>query len=199
MKLAAKTRQASLILTCALALGVGCASVVRAQTQPQSTLEPASGTDGSQAQTVALVRPESEGPSVDPDSDPFVKLNAVDTQVLFDFGRSVLRPAGRVALDRFVKQIRGFDAWLILLVGYTDRLETGPSQQRLAERRAASIRTYLLAKGVEPSLIHIQTRAAAGPDTKTAECLGPRSSQVIGCLEPDRRVEVEMVGVAAAR
>jgi len=35
-----------------------------------------------------------------------------------------------------------------------------------------------------------ETQPVTGPD----ECKGPKSAKVIACLQPDRRVEIEVVG-----
>jgi OOP family OmpA-OmpF porin len=32
------------------------------------------------------------------------------------------------------------------------------------------------------------------PETKPGDCLGKKSAKVIACLQPDRRVDVEMTG-----
>jgi len=32
------------------------------------------------------------------------------------------------------------------------------------------------------------------PTTKVGECAGPKSAKVIACLQPDRRVDIEVVG-----
>lgn len=193
-------RHTGATLGCALLVAFALAGAVRAQTPPETAADRVASQDLPQLVSLELEPLARESPgNLDPDDQPFVKLDLVDTEVLFDFRRSTLRPAGRNALNGFLTHIRGFDAWLILVVGYMDRLETTAAPPQLAQRRAEAIRKYLVDKGVAPSLIHVQAKPVDEAASKAVACTGPRSAQVIGCLEPDRRVEVEMVGVLAAK
>ncbi|MCK9387669.1 MAG: OmpA family protein [Sulfuritalea sp.] len=125
-----------------------------------------------------------------------VKLNA-DT--LFDFNKSDLRPAGKAALDDFVAKSKDIKPEVIMAVGHADRFGSDNYNQRLSENRAAAVKTYLLSKGIEANRIQTEGRGETQPVTKADECLGAKSAKVIACLQPDRRVDIEVIGTRIAK
>ena len=124
---------------------------------------------------------------------------ALDADALFDFDKAVLRPKGRDALDAFMGKFQGADLQTITVVGHTDRIGSDKYNQRLSEQRAASVKDYLVAKGVEPGNVRAEGMGESQPVTKAGECVGGKSKKLIACLQPDRRVEVEVIGTRAAQ
>lgn len=122
----------------------------------------------------------------------------LDADALFDFDKAVLRPAGREALDGFIGQIKGIAPESITAVGHTDRFGSDSYNQNLSEQRVAAVKTYLVSKGIEPTNVHTEGRGETQPITKADECTGAKSAKVIACLQPDRRVEVELIGTRTA-
>ncbi|MDP1983102.1 MAG: OmpA family protein [Sulfuritalea sp.] len=120
-----------------------------------------------------------------------VKLNA-DT--LFDFDKAVLRPAGRDALDAFYNKTKDINPEVITAVGHADRFGSDKYNQNLSERRAAAVKAYLMDKGIEANRVYTEGKGETQPVTKADECKGAKSAKVIACLQPDRRVEVEVIG-----
>lgn len=125
-----------------------------------------------------------------------VQLNA-DT--LFDFDKAVLRPAGREALDDFVSKSKDINTEVITAVGHADRFGSDSYNQKLSEQRAAAVKTYLLGKGIEANRIQTAGKGETQPVTKASDCLGAKSAKVIACLQPDRRVDIEVVGTRPAK
>ena len=125
-----------------------------------------------------------------------VKLNA-DT--LFDFDKAVLRPEGRAALDDFVARTRNIQPEVIMAVGHADRFGSDRYNQRLSERRAAAVKSYLMSKGIADNRIQTEGRGETQPVTKAGDCRGARSAKVIACLQPDRRVDIEVVGTTIVK
>lgn len=125
-----------------------------------------------------------------------VKLNA-DT--LFDFDKAELRPAGRAALDDFVAKTRDINPEVIMAVGHADRFGSDRYNQKLSEQRAAAVKSYLMSKGIADNRIQTEGRGETQPVTKPGECLGAKSAKVIACLQPDRRVDIEVVGTTMAK
>ena len=123
----------------------------------------------------------------------------LDADALFDFDKAVLRPAGRAALDDFAGKIKGIDPETIMAVGHTDRFGSEAYNQRLSDQRVEAVKTYLVSKGIEPNRIRTEGKGETQPVTKTGECDGNQSAKVIACLQPDRRVEVEVMGTRIAR
>jgi OOP family OmpA-OmpF porin len=131
--------------------------------------------------------------------EPVVERVTLNADALFDFDKKTLRPTGRVALDEFVSRLKGIDPEMITAVGHTDRFGSAPYNQRLSEQRVATVKAYLVSRGLEPSRMHTEGRGETQPVTRAGECDGPRSAKVIACLQPDRRVEVEVMGNSIIR
>ena len=123
----------------------------------------------------------------------------LDADTLFDFDKAVLRPAGKAALDDFVAKTKDISPEVILAVGHADRFGSEKYNQELSERRAAAVKAYLLGKGIEANRIKTEGRGETQPKTKAGECPGAKSAKVIACLQPDRRVDIEVVGTKIAK
>jgi OOP family OmpA-OmpF porin len=113
---------------------------------------------------------------------------------LFAFDKSVLKPEGRVLLDGLVKQLSGATYDNIQATGHTDRFGSSAYNQKLSERRANAVKDYLASKDVMASRIDAQGKGETQPVTKAGDCKGAKSAKVVACLQPDRRVDIEMTG-----
>jgi len=118
------------------------------------------------------------------------------TDETFEFDKAVLRPAAMARLDKDVvaKLPQCAKVDLILVSGYTDRLGSQQYNQKLSERRADAVKTYLAKKGVDASMIDTMgmgktLQIKACPDGKDRKAL-------IACLAPNRRAVVEIKGLA---
>ncbi len=129
-------------------------------------------------------------PPVTPTAEK-VKL-AADT--LFDFDQAVLKPEGRAKLDDLAAQAKDLKLEVILAVGHTDRMGSDAYNQRLSERRAAAVKTYLVSKGIEANRVYTEGKGETQPVTGTACDNIKNRRALIDCLQPDRRVEVEVIG-----
>ncbi len=123
----------------------------------------------------------------------------LDADALFDFNKAVLRPEGRKALDEFFTKMAGISPEVIIAVGHADRFGTEAYNQGLSERRADAVKAYLLDKGVDANRVKTEGKGKTQPMTKAGECTGAKSAKVIACLQPDRRVDIEVVGTQIAR
>lgn len=170
--------------------GTGPAPVSTIECDPNFVSAPIAGLPepAPQAVAVALATPK-----------PVSARVTLDADALFDFNKAVLRPAGQVALDDFLGKMQGIDPEVILAVGHADRFGSEDYNQRLSEHRVAAVKTYLLGKGIEPNRIHTEGKGETQPVTKAGECDGAKSAKVIACLQPDRRVDIEVVGTRIAR
>ena len=115
---------------------------------------------------------------------------------LFTFDKSDLRPEGKAALDKFAAELGGTQFDMITVEGHTDRLGSQAYNQRLSQRRADAVKGYLLASGkVDAARISSVGKSESTPITKPGDCNGNKpSAKLIACLQPDRRVEIEVVG-----
>ncbi len=115
---------------------------------------------------------------------------------LFAFDRSDVRPEGKTALDNFTKELQGTNFSMIAVTGHTDRLGSEAYNQKLSSQRAESVKSYLVNTGrVDAAKIVASGKGESSPVTKPDECKGNKPSPaLIACLQPDRRVEVEVSG-----
>jgi len=130
---------------------------------------------------------------------PAAEKLTLDADALFDFDKATLRPAGRDALDAFVGKLRDISPETIMTIGHADRFGTERYNQRLSEQRVTTVKAYMVSKGVEAGRIYTEGKGETQPVTKAGDCAGPKSASVIACLQPDRRVDIEVIGTKIVR
>lgn len=114
---------------------------------------------------------------------------------LFAFDKSELRPEGKSMLDDLVSQLRGASFDQISVTGHTDRIGSSEYNQQLSDRRAAAVKDYLVGKNVAAGSIDAQGKGSSEPATALDECRNLQGAKAtIACLQPDRRVDVELTG-----
>ena len=116
---------------------------------------------------------------------------------LFDFDKSSVMPAGKQALDKFAADLKGSQYESVLVTGHTDRIGSYAYNQKLSERRAEAVRAYLAGSaGIAFSKITVKGVDGANPVTKLGQCKGSKpTAKLKACLQPDRRVDVEVTGI----
>ena len=128
---------------------------------------------------------------------PAAQKVTLAADALFDFNKAVLRPEGKSKLDKLAGDIKGIKLEVIIAVGHADRFGTDAYNQKLSEKRAEAVKAYLVSKGVEPNRVYTEGKGKKQPITKADQCKGPKSKKVVDCLQPDRRVEIEVIGTKA--
>jgi OOP family OmpA-OmpF porin len=113
---------------------------------------------------------------------------------LFDFDKAVLKPAGKEKLDDLASKIGSLNLEVVVATGYTDRIGSDKYNDRLSLRRAQAVKAYLVSKGIESNRIYTEGKGKRNP--VTTGCNQKNRKQLIACLAPDRRVEVEVVGTS---
>ncbi len=113
---------------------------------------------------------------------------------LFAFDKAELKPEGKAMLDDLVRQLNGASYESIVATGHTDRIGSAAYNQALSVRRANTVKEYLVGKDLWANRISAEGRGETQPVTAAADCTGPRTAALITCLQPDRRVDVEMQG-----
>ena len=105
---------------------------------------------------VAVVEP--------PPAAPVVETLTLGADAYFDFDKASLKPAGRAKLDRLSSDLRRVaSVSSILIVGHTDSKGSEEYNFRLGQRRADSVASYLVSRGVPASLISTQSRGELDP------------------------------------
>ena len=138
---------------------------------------PASGIPGCDGVPVA----QAEAPVVAPTATKVV-LNA-DT--FFDFDKSTLKPEGRQVLDQVAAQADTINLETLIATGHTDSIGTEQYNMGLSQRRANTVKNYLISKGIPADRIYAEGKGESSPiaSNKTRE----------GRAQ-NRRVEIEIVG-----
>ena len=118
----------------------------------------------------------------------------IAADALFDFNKATLRPEGKSKLDEVVSKSQQLNLEVVIAVGHADRIGGAAYNQKLSEKRAASVKDYLVAKGLPANRVYTEGKGSKQPVTKPDQCKGPKSKKVIDCLQPDRRVDIELIG-----
>jgi OOP family OmpA-OmpF porin len=80
----------------------------------------------------------------------------------------------------------------VAITGYADRLGSVKYNQLLSERRANAVRDYLISKGIDGNRLKAYGKGKSNP---VVTCNNKKRADLIKCLEPNRRVEVEQITV----
>jgi outer membrane protein OmpA-like peptidoglycan-associated protein len=119
-----------------------------------------------------------------------------DATFAFDRGDLAgLLPEGKAKLDQLIRDIRqAGDVTAIRVDGYTDRLGSDAHNQRLSALRAETVKRYFAAGGIDAP-IAAQGLGSASPLVK---CGQRDRAQLIRCLAPNRRVELDFARGSSA-
>jgi OOP family OmpA-OmpF porin len=142
----------------------------------------------------AVVAPVVPGAPAVATPKPSAEKVTLAADALFDFNKAVLRPEGKAKLDDVAAKVSDIKLEVIIAVGHADRIGTDAYNQKLSERRAAAVKEYLVSKGLEANRVYTEGKGKKQPVTKPDQCKGPKSKKVVDCLQPDRRVEIEVIG-----
>lgn len=155
---------------------------------PESNLADIAPTDDEALPAMMDATPEE--PAQGPDKPAFGKIS-LQAEVLFDFDKAVLKDSGKKILDvEVVEKMKAHpEVELVLITGHTDRIGTDQYNQRLSERRAAAVKQYVASQGVAENRLHAVGKGEKEP---IESCKGVRGKKLIDCLQPNRRVVVEI-------
>jgi len=113
--------------------------------------------------------------------------------VYFAFGQSTLTKEGKKTLEALAADIKAKGAAVsaVRVAGYADRIGSATANEKLSKKRADTVRKQLVALGVANAQV-VETRwfGDSVPATKCPSKL--KKAKLIKCLQPDRRVEVEV-------
>lgn len=123
---------------------------------------------------------------------PVIEKITLSNNALFGFDEAKLEPSELWRLNRLTDSIKTAKSLEeVVLVGHTDRLRTDGHQERnqiLSEKRAESIKKYLIGKGIAADKIHA---SGAGSSQPLVQCSTKQSKEKqMACLQPNRRVEI---------
>lgn len=118
------------------------------------------------------------------------------TDHTFAFNKAVLGPIAKKNLDDMIstKLAACAEVKSVIITGHTDRLGSQSYNQKLSEKRAEAVQSYLIAKGIKADLIDTMGAGKTQPIKSCDDKLGRKA--LIECLAPNRRVTVDVKGPA---
>lgn len=136
----------------------------------------------------AVEAPPAPAPAPAAPQAPAASKVTYAADAFFDFDKATLKPAGKAKLDDLVGKVKGINLEVIIAVGHTDNVGSDVYNQKLAVKRAESVKAYLVSKGIEKNRIYTEGKGEKQPvaDNKTTEGRAK-----------NRRVEIEVVGTRA--
>ena len=118
--------------------------------------------------------------------------------VLFGFNDDRLGGDARKRLDELSQKLVAMEVVKITAVGHADVIGSSHYNQLLSARRVWAVRDYLAGKGITLELVHLEARGDSEATASTAcEFEGTEEgtkAKLIACLQPDRRVKIEVIG-----
>ncbi|MDB6141985.1 MAG: OmpA/MotB protein [Pseudomonas sp.] len=123
-----------------------------------------------------------------------IETITLESDTLFAFGRAdfqSLKEAGQRQLSAIAgKLLNTPNVGKIIIAGHADQLGDPQGNLQVSKQRAQTIKTYLVGKGLPAELVEA---VGIGSRMPLVRCDGqlPRA-ELINCLEPNRRVEIEV-------
>jgi len=114
---------------------------------------------------------QGTGVQVTQTADNQLKLN-VPSDVSFDTNSAQIKPNLAPVLDRFAQTLNANPGSTVRIVGHTDNTGTDAINDPLSVNRAASVRQYLAARGVDPARVTIDGRGSHEPMADNASAQG---------------------------
>ena len=114
---------------------------------------------------------------------------------LFDFDKAILKASGQTELDALAQKVKGLNLEVIVATGYTDKIGHDRYNDKLSMQRAQAVKAYLVSQGIDESRIYTEAKGKRNP--VVTDCHQKKRQDLIACLAPNRRVEVEVVGTVA--
>ncbi|CAN5122101.1 hypothetical protein BH11PSE9_BH11PSE9_17650 [soil metagenome] len=123
-------------------------------------------------------------------ADAPVQKVTVRSVAYFDFDQASIRPRDQAKILAEVGKMQGVTWQTVTATGHTDSIGPAAYNEKLSAERAASVKTYLVGKGLDPAMINTAAKAAAAPLAKNDSTRGRARN---------RRAEIEFQGVRAVQ
>lgn len=133
-----------------------------------------------------VVQPPKPAPVI-----PVTEKITLQADALFDFDKAVIRPDAKSSLDNLVGQLKAVNLEVIIVVGHTDRMGSDAYNMSLSSRRAEAVKAYLINRGIAANRVTTEGRGESQP---VKQCTETKRGPLIACLQPNRRVQVEVIG-----
>ncbi len=122
-----------------------------------------------------------------PAPQPVKQAITIQAEALFDFDKSVLKPAGKKSIDDAIAKMKQVDVEMVIATGHTDSFGTDAYNQKLSERRATTVKEYMVSQGIPAAKITISGKGETQPVATNKDAAGRAKN---------RRVDIEFKGVS---
>ena len=119
----------------------------------------------------------------------YVAVLNVPGNVTFDTNMADIRPSFYEVLDSVALVLKEYDKTIIEIMGHTDSTGSEAYNQKLSERRAASVGKYLAGQGIDSRRVVPQGFGARSPIASNTTAEGKQQN---------RRVELRLVPLTAS-
>jgi outer membrane protein OmpA-like peptidoglycan-associated protein len=177
-RLDARTREADLAKLDAMTARADSEAQKAATTQARSAAETAQLAADASMQQAAELQRQLEILQARP-TDRGLVLTLGDT--LFATGKADLKPGARANLDRLGDFLAEYPGRTASIEGFTDSMGSEDANQMLSERRAESVKSYLVGRGVQSARLSSTGRGENAPVADNESVAG---------RQQNRRVEV---------
>jgi peptidoglycan-associated lipoprotein len=111
--------------------------------------EPAAATSGggTSAAPATATAPAATATTIAPGSVQDFQVNVGD-RVFFDYDKFDVKPAGKATLDKQAAWLKRYGQWKVVIEGHADERGTREYNLALGERRANSVKAYLVNQGI---------------------------------------------------
>jgi len=131
-------------------------------------------------------QPEAEAappPPPPPPPAPVTKRKIILRGVNFDFDKSNIRPDARPILDEAIRVLKAEPDIRVSIQGHTDSIGTDAYNLRLSQRRAESVREYLIRGGIAASRLEAvgkgESQPVASNDTADGRAQNRRAELIV--------------------
>ncbi len=114
----------------------------------------------------------------------------LQADTLYDFDKATLKAEGMATLDKIARDLSKIKLEVVIAVGNTDSVGTDAYNMALGQRRAQSVKAYLVSKGVDGSRVYTESKGKSNPVASNATAEGRAKN---------RRTDIEVVGTSAVK
>jgi OOP family OmpA-OmpF porin len=129
---------------------------------------------------------------------PVIQKVTLSTETLFDFNKAELKEAGKRRIDELITQVKDANIDEIVATGHADRIASEDYNQKLSEERAQAVKAYIEEQMGRQHRVSAEGKGELQPVTgDDCKKMGPERAsnrKLVSCLQPDRRVEIEVLG-----
>ena len=163
--------------------GESSSSTASSSASTTSSSSGSSGSSGSSSSSSSSSSAASSSSAPDPRASAEEALAKIGNTVYFGYDSSALSDDAQATLSRQAGFLKGNPALTVTIEGHCDERGTREYNLALGERRAAAMRDYLLAQGINPARIRVisygKERPVASGSNETSWSKNRRAATVL--------------------